>query len=173
MPVLIDPKGTDFKRYRGAHGLTPNRGEFEAVVGACADEAEMLRKGQTLRAELELELLLVTRGEHGMTLFQRSADPITLPTQAREVFDVTGAGDTVIALLAAGLAAGLDAPSAAALANLGASIVVGKIGVATASRSELQHALHSQGSGGRGLVAARRAACRSWRRPRLVASASC
>jgi D-beta-D-heptose 7-phosphate kinase/D-beta-D-heptose 1-phosphate adenosyltransferase len=152
VPALVDPKGTDFKRYRGAHALTPNRGEFEAVVGACADEAELLRKGEMLRADLDLQLLLVTRGEHGMTLFQHEAGPITLPTQAREVFDVTGAGDTVIALLAAGLAAGLDAPSAAALANLGASIVVGKIGVATASRSELQHALHAQGSGGRGLV---------------------
>jgi D-beta-D-heptose 7-phosphate kinase/D-beta-D-heptose 1-phosphate adenosyltransferase len=152
VPVLIDPKGTDFKRYRGAHALTPNRAEFEAVVGACRDEAEVLRRGQALRAELDLELLLVTRGEQGMTLFQRGAEPITLPTQAREVFDVTGAGDTVIALLAAGLAAGLDAPSAAALGNLGAGVVVGKIGVATVSRSELLHALHTQGSGGRGLV---------------------
>jgi len=152
VPVLIDPKGTDFKRYRGAHALTPNRGEFEAVVGACTDDAEVLRRGQALRAELELELLLVTRGEQGMTLFQRGAEPITLPTQAREVFDVTGAGDTVIALLAAGLAAGLDAPGAAALANLGAGVVVGKIGVATVSRSELQHALHTHGSGGRGFV---------------------
>jgi D-beta-D-heptose 7-phosphate kinase/D-beta-D-heptose 1-phosphate adenosyltransferase len=153
VPVLIDPKGTDFQRYRGAHALTPNRSEFEAVVGSCADEADLLKKGQALRAELDLELLLVTRGEHGMTLFQRGVDPVTLPTQAREVFDVTGAGDTVIALLAAGVAAGLDPAAAAALANLGASIVVGKIGVATASRSELQHALHAQGSGGRGLVA--------------------
>ncbi|MEO8467481.1 MAG: bifunctional D-glycero-beta-D-manno-heptose-7-phosphate kinase/D-glycero-beta-D-manno-heptose 1-phosphate adenylyltransferase HldE [Gammaproteobacteria bacterium] len=153
VPVLIDPKGTDFKRYRGAHALTPNRGEFEAVVGVCADEAEVLRRGQALRAELELELLLVTRGEQGMTLFQRGAEPITLPTHAREVFDVTGAGDTVIALLTAGLAAGLDAPSAAALANLGAGVVVGKIGVATVSRSELLHAMHTQGSGGRGSLA--------------------
>ena len=152
VPVLIDPKGTDFKRYRAAYALTPNRAEFEAVVGPCKDEPEFLRKGQALRAELDFELLLVTRGEQGMTLFQRSAEPITLPTQAREVFDVTGAGDTVIALLAAGIAAGLDAPSAAALANLGAGVVVGKIGVATVSRSELLHALHTQGSGGRGLV---------------------
>ncbi len=150
--VLIDPKGADFRRYRGAHALTPNRSEFEAVVGACASEADLLQKGQALRAELDLELLLVTRGEQGMTLFERDAEPVTLPTQAREVFDVTGAGDTVIALLAAGLAAGLDAPAAAALANLGAGVVVGKIGVATVSRSELQHALHVQGSGGRGLV---------------------
>ena len=108
VPVLIDPKGTDFKRYRGAFALTPNRGEFEAVVGSCADEAELLRKGEALRAELELTLLLVTRGEQGMTLFERGAEPLTLPTQAREVFDVTGAGDTVIALLAAGVAAGLE-----------------------------------------------------------------
>jgi D-beta-D-heptose 7-phosphate kinase/D-beta-D-heptose 1-phosphate adenosyltransferase len=149
--VLVDPKGTDFKRYRGAHALTPNRGEFEAVVGRCASEAELLAKGKKLRQDLELEALLVTRGEQGMTLFT-AGDPHTLPTQAREVFDVTGAGDTVIALLAAGVAAGLDLHSAAALANLGAGIVVGKIGVATASRSELQHALHTQGSGGRGLV---------------------
>ncbi len=152
VPVLIDPKGTDFSRYRGAYGLTPNRGEFEAVVGKSADEAELLRKGAALRAELDLELLLVTRGEQGMTLFERGAEPLTLPTQAREVFDVTGAGDTVIALLGAGVAAGLDAPEAARLANLGASIVVGKIGVATVSRSELLRALHSRGSGGRGLV---------------------
>lgn len=152
VPVLVDPKGTDFKRYRGAYALTPNRGEFEAVVGLCADEAEVLSRGQALRADLDLEALLVTRGEQGMTLFERGAEPLTLPTQAREVFDVTGAGDTVIALLAAGLAAGMDAPASAALANLGAGIVVGKIGVATASRSELQLALHAQGSGGRGLV---------------------
>jgi len=152
VPVLIDPKGTDFQRYRGAYALTPNRGEFEAVVGPCADEAELTRKGEALREELDLTLLLVTRGEQGMTLFEQGSEPITLPTRAREVFDVTGAGDTVIALLAAGVAAGLPAGDAAALANLGAGIVVGKIGVATASRSELKRALHAQGSGGRGLV---------------------
>jgi D-beta-D-heptose 7-phosphate kinase/D-beta-D-heptose 1-phosphate adenosyltransferase len=152
IPVLIDPKGTDFVRYRGAYALTPNRSEFEAVVGRSSDEAELLRKGAALREELELDLLLVTRGEQGMTLFEQDAEPLTLPTQAREVFDVTGAGDTVIALLGAGIAAGLAPADAAALANLGAGIVVGKIGAATASRSELQHALHAQGSGGRGLV---------------------
>jgi D-beta-D-heptose 7-phosphate kinase/D-beta-D-heptose 1-phosphate adenosyltransferase len=151
VPVLVDPKGTDFTRYRGAHALTPNRSEFEAVVGRCATEAELLRKGKKLRVDLDLEVLLVTRGEQGMTLFT-AGEPHTLPAQAREVFDVTGAGDTVIALLAAGVAAGLDIDAAAALANLGAGIVVGKIGVATASRSELQRALHAQGSGGRGLV---------------------
>lgn len=151
VPVLVDPKGTDFTRYKGATALTPNRAEFDAVAGASADEAELLRRGQALRAQLELDLLLVTRGEQGMTLFS-DEEPLTLPAQAREVFDVTGAGDTVIALLAAGIGAGLDAADAMALANLGASIVVGKIGVASVSRSELQHALHVQGSGGRGLV---------------------
>jgi D-beta-D-heptose 7-phosphate kinase/D-beta-D-heptose 1-phosphate adenosyltransferase len=152
VPVFIDPKGTDFERYRGAHALTPNRGEFEAVVGHCVDEADLKRKGEALRADLDFELLLVTRGEHGMTLFERGAEPLTLPAQAREVFDVTGAGDTVIALLGAAVAAGLPAADAAALANLGAGIVVGKIGVATVSRSELAHALHAHGTGGRGLV---------------------
>jgi D-beta-D-heptose 7-phosphate kinase/D-beta-D-heptose 1-phosphate adenosyltransferase len=152
VPVFVDPKGTDFARYRGAHALTPNRGEFEAVVGACADEADLMRKGEALRDELDLKLLLVTRGEQGMTLFEGGAESITLPARAREVFDVSGAGDTVIALLAAGVAAGLSAADAAALANLGAGIVVGKIGVATVSRSELTRALHAQGRGGRGLV---------------------
>jgi D-beta-D-heptose 7-phosphate kinase/D-beta-D-heptose 1-phosphate adenosyltransferase len=152
VPVFIDPKGTDFKRYRGAFALTPNRGEFEAVAGPCVDEADLLRKGMALRAELDLRALLVTRGEHGMTLFRADAEPLTLPTRAREVFDVTGAGDTVIALLAAGVAAGLELGDAAALANLGAGIVVGKIGVATVTRSELQRALHGLGSGGDGVV---------------------
>jgi D-beta-D-heptose 7-phosphate kinase/D-beta-D-heptose 1-phosphate adenosyltransferase len=151
VPVLVDPKGSDFARYRGAHVLTPNRGEFEAIVGTCADESDLLRKGEALRKDLELTALLVTRGEQGMTLFAGGA-PLTLPAEAREVFDVTGAGDTVIALLAAGVAAGLSLPEAAALANLGAGIVVGKIGAATVSRSELTRALHMRGSGGRGVV---------------------
>jgi D-beta-D-heptose 7-phosphate kinase/D-beta-D-heptose 1-phosphate adenosyltransferase len=152
VPVLIDPKGTEFRRYRNAYALTPNRSEFEAVVGRCSDEADLLRRGEELRKDLDLDVLLVTRGEQGMTLFEQDAEPLTLPAQAREVFDVTGAGDTVIALLGAGVAAGMTAADAAALANLGAGIVVGKIGAATASRSELQRALHAQGSGGRGLV---------------------
>ena len=152
IPALVDPKGTDFERYRRAYALTPNRGEFEAVVGPCVDEADLLRKGEALRTELELELLLVTRGEQGMTLFDQGAEPLTLPAQAREVFDVTGAGDTVIALLGAGIAAGLAPADAAALANLGAGIVVGKIGAATAAGRSCNVPLHAQGSGGRGLV---------------------
>ena len=154
VPVVIDPKGTDFARYRGATGLTPNRGEFDAVAGRSVSEAEFLRKGQALRAELDLQILLVTRSDQGMTLFTADESPLTLPAEAREVFDVTGAGDTVIALLAAGLGSGLAPADAAALANLGASIVVGKIGAATASASELKLALHRRGRGGRGLVAA-------------------
>jgi D-beta-D-heptose 7-phosphate kinase/D-beta-D-heptose 1-phosphate adenosyltransferase len=152
VPVLVDPKGADFTRYRGATVLTPNRGEFDAVAGRAADETDFLRRGRELRAALDLDALLVTRGEHGMTLFRAEREPLTLPTRAREVFDVTGAGDTVIALLAAGIAAGRDVAEAAALANLGAGVVVGKIGVATVSRSELQRAQHAQGSGGDGIV---------------------
>ncbi|HEY8521833.1 MAG TPA: bifunctional D-glycero-beta-D-manno-heptose-7-phosphate kinase/D-glycero-beta-D-manno-heptose 1-phosphate adenylyltransferase HldE [Gammaproteobacteria bacterium] len=152
VPVLVDPKGTDFGRYRGATMLTPNRAEFEAVVGACPDEAVFLERGARLRAELELAALLVTRGEHGMTLFEGDQAPLTLPAEAREVFDVTGAGDTVIALLGAGLGAGRSFAEAAALANLGAGIVVGKIGVAAVTPAELQTELHRKGSGGRGVV---------------------
>jgi D-beta-D-heptose 7-phosphate kinase/D-beta-D-heptose 1-phosphate adenosyltransferase len=152
--VLVDPKGAGFEKYRGATVLTPNRGEFEAVAGVAASESEFLANGNALRESLELHALLVTRSEQGMTLFCRGEPAVTLPAQAREVFDVTGAGDTVIALLAAGLGAGLQAADAAAVANLGGGIVVGKIGVATVTRSELQAALHRQGSGGRGLVTA-------------------
>jgi D-beta-D-heptose 7-phosphate kinase / D-beta-D-heptose 1-phosphate adenosyltransferase len=152
VPVLVDPKGTDFARYRGATALTPNRGEFDAIAGRSATEEEFLGKGQTLRADLDLQMLLVTRSDQGMTLFTADDSPLTLPAEAREVFDVTGAGDTVIALLAAGLGSGLAPADAVALANLGASIVVGKIGAATASASELKLALHRRGRGGRGLV---------------------
>jgi len=137
IPVLIDPKGTDFKRYRGAYALTPNRSEFEAVVGRCSDEADLLRKGESLRQDLDLDLLLVTRGEQGMTLFEQDAEPLTLPTQAREVFDVTGAGDTVIATLAAMAAAGLPLREAVPIANRAGGIVVGKFGTATVSYEEL------------------------------------
>ncbi len=154
VPVLVDPKGTDFARYRGATALTPNRLEFEAVAGVCADEADLLARGERLRANLALDALLITRGEQGMTLFCRDREPLTLPAEAREVFDVTGAGDTVIALLGASLGAGVTLEQSAALANLAAGIVVGKIGVASASAAELKLELHRKGSGGRGLVTA-------------------
>lgn len=154
VPVLIDPKGTDFGRYRGATLLTPNQSEFRAVAGGWSDEDEFLAKGEALRADLDLDCLLVTRGERGMALFPRAAAPRLLDAEAREVFDVTGAGDTVIALMGAALGAGLPLEQAAELANLGAGLVVGKIGVASVSRAELRLALHRRGSGGRGLVSA-------------------
>src|SRR5690606_10759450 len=122
LPVLIDPKGDDFRRYRGATLLTPNQSEFRAVAGGWRSEDEFLLKGAALRAELDLDALLVTRGERGMALFQRERAPSLLEAEAREVFDVTGAGDTVIALMGAALAAGLALEEAAELANLGAGL---------------------------------------------------
>ena len=107
VPVLVDPKGTDFARYRGATLLTPNLHEFEAVVGPCASEQALVENGERLMAELELGALLITRGEGGMTLLRPGAEEMHLPARAREVFDVTGAGDTVIAVLAAAVAGGI------------------------------------------------------------------
>ena len=152
IPVLVDPKGVDFERYRGANVLTPNQNEFAAVVGAWRDEAEFRSAGDALLVRLDLDALLVTRGDRGMTLFSAGAPALDLAAEAREVFDVTGAGDTVVGLLAAGLSSGLTWEDAAALANLGAGLVVRKIGVATLSPSELRLALHRRGAGGRGLV---------------------
>ncbi len=137
-PVLVDPKGRNFDVYRGATLLTPNTSEFTAVVGEFADDAELHRKGEQLRERLELDAVLVTRGEHGMTLIERGKTPITYPAQAREVFDVTGAGDTVIGVLAAALAAGAPLADAARWSNTAAGIVVGKLGAATVSADELR-----------------------------------
>ncbi|HCY64461.1 MAG TPA: bifunctional heptose 7-phosphate kinase/heptose 1-phosphate adenyltransferase [Oxalobacteraceae bacterium] len=142
-PVLVDPKGTDYRCYAGATMITPNMGEFEAVAGRCADENELVRKGAALRAELGLRALLVTRGEQGMTLLLPDMAPMHLPAQAREVFDVTGAGDTVIATVGAALATGKDLVSACMLGNLAAGIVVGKFGTATVTSAELALAVHS------------------------------
>jgi D-beta-D-heptose 7-phosphate kinase / D-beta-D-heptose 1-phosphate adenosyltransferase len=142
-PVVIDPKGHDFTRYRGATLLTPNLHELELVVGACPTERILIDKSQRLRQDLALAALLVTRGERGMLLLREDAPPLELPTQAREVFDVTGAGDTVIATVAAGLAAGMELAAACALANCAAGLVVGKLGTATISAAELAAALHS------------------------------
>lgn len=150
--ILIDPKGTDFEKYRGATLLTPNQSEFEAVAGTARDDADLVARAEAMVDELELEALLVTRSEKGMLLVERGAEPLLLSTQAREVFDVTGAGDTVIATTAAALASGSALADAARLANLAAGLVVRKIGVASVTRSELQVALHQRGQGGRGLV---------------------
>ena len=154
VPVLVDPKGTEFRRYAGATVLTPNQTEFAAVAGSWTTEADFLSRGEAVREDLELDALLVTRGERGLTLFPRNDQALSLPAEAREVFDVTGAGDTVIGLMAAGIGCGLELDEAAALANLGAGLVVRKIGVATVSPSELRMALHRKGAGGRGLVRA-------------------
>jgi D-beta-D-heptose 7-phosphate kinase/D-beta-D-heptose 1-phosphate adenosyltransferase len=147
-PVLVDPKGRDFGKYKGVTLITPNLAELEAVVGECPDEAAIVNKGEKLRAELGLKALLVTRSEQGMTLLEGGKPPLHLPTQAQEVSDVTGAGDTVIAVLAAGIGAGLDYAQAAALSNLAAGIVVGKLGAATVSTTELRLAAHSRSGSG-------------------------
>ncbi|WP_027848345.1 bifunctional D-glycero-beta-D-manno-heptose-7-phosphate kinase/D-glycero-beta-D-manno-heptose 1-phosphate adenylyltransferase HldE [Marinospirillum minutulum] len=141
--VLVDPKGHDFSIYRQASVLTPNLSEFEAVVGECKDEAELEQKGEVLRSELELEALLITRSEKGMTLIRENLAPIHLPTHAQEIYDVTGAGDTVIAVLGLALASGHDFPEAMMLANLAAGLVVAKPGTATVSMGEIYTALHS------------------------------
>ncbi len=154
VPVLIDPKGRDFTKYRGASLITPNQSEFEAVAGVSGSDAELVERGLAMLADLELDALLITRSEKGMLLLEDGSEPLFLSTQAREVFDVTGAGDTVIATLAAALAAGEPLARAAALANLAAGLVVRKIGVATVTPTELRVALHQRGQGGRGLVAA-------------------
>jgi D-beta-D-heptose 7-phosphate kinase/D-beta-D-heptose 1-phosphate adenosyltransferase len=141
-PVLVDPKGSDFSIYQQATLITPNLSEFEAVVGRCTDQQQIVERGVNLLSQLELEALLVTRGEHGMTLLTKDQEPLHLPTHAREVFDVTGAGDTVISVLAASLAAKKSLAEATQLANIGAGIVVGKMGTATVNTEELSNALH-------------------------------
>ena len=151
-PVLVDPKGTDFSIYANATLITPNQSEFEAVVGHCATDEILMTKGEALRAELNLDALLVTRSEKGMVLFRRDAEPFIQPTRAREVFDVTGAGDTVIATLAASIAAGTDMVEATQLANMAAGIVVAKLGTATASVREMQAAMLEHAPLERGVV---------------------
>lgn len=139
-PVLIDPKGGDYEKYAGATLLTPNRAELKEVTGAWRTEKELTEKAEQLRRHLGLRALLLTRSEEGMTLF-REGEPHHQPTQAREVYDVSGAGDTVIAGMGLGLAAGLDLPEAMQLANIAAGIVVGKLGTAVCSFDELADAL--------------------------------
>lgn len=136
VPVLVDPKGNNYDRYKGATLITPNRAELSLVVGTWSSEAELRGKAQRLREELELKALLLTRSEEGMTLYT-DAGELTVPAQAREVFDVSGAGDTVIAVTAAMLAAGADLNEAVRVANRAGGIVVGKLGTASVSYSEL------------------------------------
>ncbi|MFU2078739.1 bifunctional D-glycero-beta-D-manno-heptose-7-phosphate kinase/D-glycero-beta-D-manno-heptose 1-phosphate adenylyltransferase HldE [Avibacterium endocarditidis] len=152
VPVLIDPKGTDFERYRGATLLTPNMSEFKAVVGKCHSEDEIVEKGLKLIRDIELSALLVTRSEKGMTLLRPDQPPFHLPTEAKEVFDVTGAGDTVISVLATALADGRSFEESCYLANVAAGIVVGKLGTSTVSNVELENAIHGRTTTGFGVM---------------------
>jgi D-beta-D-heptose 7-phosphate kinase/D-beta-D-heptose 1-phosphate adenosyltransferase len=150
--VLVDPKGNDYAPYHHASLITPNLSEFEAVTGRSHNDEELTARGEQLRQQLELDALLVTRSERGMTLFQTGAEPLHFSAQAREVYDVTGAGDTVIAVLAASLAAGHDLSRATAMANLAAGIVVGKMGTATVNVNELRRALRERDETERGIM---------------------
>ncbi|WGE47587.1 bifunctional D-glycero-beta-D-manno-heptose-7-phosphate kinase/D-glycero-beta-D-manno-heptose 1-phosphate adenylyltransferase HldE [Actinobacillus equuli] len=152
VPTLIDPKGTDFERYRGATLLTPNMSEFEAVVGHCKDDAEIVEKGLKLIADFDLTALLVTRSEKGMTLLRPNQAPFHLPTQAKEVYDVTGAGDTVISVLATAIADGRPYEEACYLANAAAGVVVGKLGTSTVTPTELENAIHHREETGFGIL---------------------
>ena len=142
-PVIVDPKRPDLAAYRGATVLTPNLSELEAAVGPCASEQDIEDKARNLMRDADIEAMLITRSEQGMTLVQRDGPCSHLAAQAREVFDVTGAGDTVVAALAMGLASGHDLERAAVLSNLAAGIVVGKLGTAVATVDELRLALET------------------------------
>lgn len=135
--VIIDPKGSDYSRYKGATLITPNMKEFETVVGHCASESEFAIKANALRAELDLEYLLVTRSEKGMSLFSGDGTKIDSPATALEVYDVSGAGDTVISLMALATVSDFSDQDKLTLANTVAGIVVGKLGTAVASIDEV------------------------------------
>ena len=136
LAVLVDPKGSDYQRYKGATVITPNRNELAQVIGPWSSEAQLHERAQALRAALGLDAVLLTRSEDGMSLFD-GAGHLQVPAEAREVFDVTGAGDTVIATLAAMLACGLSVREAMPIANRAGGIVVGKFGTASVSYDEL------------------------------------
>jgi len=139
--VLVDPKGHDFARYHGASLITPNMSEFEAVVGSVTSEDDLIEKAQKLIKLHDFGAILVTRSEKGMTLVSQDQPELHIPTVAREVHDVTGAGDTVISALATSIAAGATLAQACAIANTAAGVVVGKLGTSTVSRIELIQAL--------------------------------
>ncbi len=152
IPSIVDPKGNDFSKYHGATLITPNWSEFENIVGECKNDKAFIQKGEALRKELDLDALLVTKGEHGMSLIRENTELFHLPTHAREVFDVTGAGDTVIGTLAAALAANAEIEDAVALANLAAGIVVRKLGTASTSMAEIHDALNLADEIGYGVI---------------------
>lgn len=144
VPVVVDPKGENYRKYRGATLLTPNRKEAQLATGIeISDSTSLEAAGKALCASLALNALLITRSEEGMSLFYPDGRHLPLPTVAREVFDVSGAGDTVLALIGVGLAAGLEVAQAAQIANLGAGIVVGKLGTSTVTTDELLRAAMS------------------------------
>ena len=134
--VMVDPKGDDFSRYTGASVLTPNKSELRRVIGNWSTEEQLTERAQQMRAQLGLEALLLTRSEEGMSLYTAN-EVLHMPTDAREVFDVSGAGDTVIATMAAMLGAGMSLSDAVRTANRAGGIVVGKLGTATVTREEL------------------------------------
>lgn len=142
-PVIVDPKGSDFSKYRQATLITPNQSEFDTIAGKSVNEDEFLNKAQKVRQQLSIDSLLVTRSEKGMALFSANSEPYLQATQAQEVYDVTGAGDTVVATLASALAAGASLKESVQIANLAAGIVVGKLGTATVTTQELHHAMLS------------------------------
>ena len=150
--TLVDPKGASFEKYRGATLLTPNLSEFEEVVGKCSSDQELVDRALVLIKQFDLEALLVTRSENGMTLIREGQEAFHLPTQAQEVYDVTGAGDTVISVLASSLASGSSFEEACTLANAAAGVVVGKIGTSTVNTIELANAVYSQQEIGFGVL---------------------
>lgn len=141
VPVIVDPKGDDFSRYRGATMITPNLKEFEAVVGASETESDMLARAQRLLDELDLESLMVTRSAAGISLFTRDGKVHASPSRAREVFDVSGAGDTVIATIGALRAIGISGEQSLSLANVAAGVVVSRIGTAAVTIDDIRSAL--------------------------------
>lgn len=152
VPVLVDPKGSDFSAYSGADIITPNLKEFETIVGSCSTEQEILQKGHQFLRQYNISALLLTRGEQGMTLIRQNEEEIHLPAHAREVFDVTGAGDTVIGVLGAAVAAGSELQHAMEIANLAAGLVVAKLGAATVSTPELEVALSKANAPSTGIL---------------------
>ncbi len=146
VPIFVDPKGNEFSKYRGATAITPNQSEFFAIVGECNTENDVAIKGNNLINSLELEALIITRSEKGVTLLRKNSEPINFPARAKEVFDVTGAGDTFISVVATSYAAGIPLEDAANIANVAASVVVGKLGAAVVSKSELENELFRNGN---------------------------
>jgi D-beta-D-heptose 7-phosphate kinase/D-beta-D-heptose 1-phosphate adenosyltransferase len=144
IPVVIDPKGTSYKKYRGATVLTPNYGEFKSAIGKTPkNEDEIQKEGQKLKDKLKLKALLVTRSEKGMSLIHK-AHKWDIPTKAQEVYDITGAGDTVIATLTMAVASGLSWEMSASLANYAAGIVVGKLGTSTVTMDEISRSIQDE-----------------------------